>query len=160
MSNKTVIKPLALALGATFVTSLAGTTVANAADNPFSMTEFSSGYMVAEKAEGKCCREQFVEAERGEDHQIQHAYAAALQWQRKSTFSFSQPPTDHEQCDGSQCDAQQAELDWKREQLLIVGVLEQKADANEGNDDTHFDRHVATRYPAFSGVERALEHVG
>ena len=54
MSNKTVIKPLALALGATLVTSLAGTTVANAADNPFSMTELSSGYMVAEKAEGKC----------------------------------------------------------------------------------------------------------
>jgi uncharacterized low-complexity protein len=54
MSNKTVIKPLALALGATFITSLAGTTVANAAENPFSMTELSSGYMVAEKAEGKC----------------------------------------------------------------------------------------------------------
>ena len=54
MSNKTVIKPLAIALGATFVTSLAGTTIANAAENPFSMTEHSGGYMVAEKAEGKC----------------------------------------------------------------------------------------------------------
>ncbi|MEA2094216.1 MAG: hypothetical protein U9P11_06615 [Pseudomonadota bacterium] len=54
MSNKTVIKPLAIALGATFVTSLAGTTIANAAENPFSMTELSSGYMVVEKAEGKC----------------------------------------------------------------------------------------------------------
>jgi uncharacterized low-complexity protein len=54
MSNKSVIKPLAIALGATFVTSLAGTTIANAAENPFSMTELSSGYMVAEKAEGKC----------------------------------------------------------------------------------------------------------
>ena len=54
MSNKTVIKPLALALGATFVTSLAGTTIANAAENPFSMNELSSGYMVVEKAEGKC----------------------------------------------------------------------------------------------------------
>ena len=51
MSNKS-IKPLAIALGATFVTSLAGTSVANAAENPFSMTELSSGYMVA--AEGKC----------------------------------------------------------------------------------------------------------
>ncbi|MEN8802973.1 MAG: hypothetical protein ABF297_13460, partial [Thiogranum sp.] len=54
MSNKTVIKPLAIALGATFVTSLAGTTIANAAENPFSMNELSSGYMVVEKAEGKC----------------------------------------------------------------------------------------------------------
>ncbi len=54
MSTKTVIKPLAIALGATFVTSLAGTTIVNAAENPFSMTELSSGYMVAEKAEGKC----------------------------------------------------------------------------------------------------------
>ena len=54
MSNKTVIKPLAIALGATFVTSLAGTTIANAAENPFSMTELPSGYMVADKQEGKC----------------------------------------------------------------------------------------------------------
>jgi len=54
MSNKTVIKPLAIALGATFITSLAGTTIANAAENPFSMNELSSGYMVVEKAEGKC----------------------------------------------------------------------------------------------------------
>ena len=53
MSNKTTMKPLAIALGAAFVTSLAGTSVANAADNPFSMTELSSGYMVAGK-EGKC----------------------------------------------------------------------------------------------------------
>ncbi|WP_455235362.1 HvfA family oxazolone/thioamide-modified RiPP metallophore [Thiogranum longum] len=52
MSKKTAMKPLAVALGAAFVTSLAGTSVANAADNPFGMTELSSGYMVA--AEGKC----------------------------------------------------------------------------------------------------------
>ena len=52
MSKKTVMKPLSIALGAAFVTSLAGTTVANAADNPFGMKELSSGYMVAE--EGKC----------------------------------------------------------------------------------------------------------
>ena len=51
MSNKTM-KPIAIALGATFATSLAGTSIANAAENPFSMTELSSGYMVA--AEGKC----------------------------------------------------------------------------------------------------------
>ena len=54
MSNKTVKNPLALALGAAFVTSLAGASVANAAENPFSMTELSSGYMVADSHEGKC----------------------------------------------------------------------------------------------------------
>jgi uncharacterized low-complexity protein len=48
------MKPLSIALGAAFVASLAGTSVANAADNPFSMTELSSGYMVADSKEGKC----------------------------------------------------------------------------------------------------------
>ena len=54
MSKTTVMKPLSIALGAAFVASLAGTSVANAADNPFSMTELSSGYMVADSKEGKC----------------------------------------------------------------------------------------------------------
>jgi uncharacterized low-complexity protein len=48
MSEKTVIKPLAIAAGAAFVTTLASTTVANAAANPFAMQELSGGYMVAE----------------------------------------------------------------------------------------------------------------
>jgi hypothetical protein len=47
MSNKTFMKPLSVALGAAFITSLAGTSVASAADNPFGMTQLSSGYMVA-----------------------------------------------------------------------------------------------------------------
>jgi uncharacterized low-complexity protein len=54
MSKNTVMKPLSIALGAAFVASLAGTSVANAAENPFSMTELSSGYMVADSHEGKC----------------------------------------------------------------------------------------------------------
>ena len=54
MSQTSTKKPLAIALGAAFVTSLAGTPVANAAENPFAMSELSSGYMVAEMAEGKC----------------------------------------------------------------------------------------------------------
>jgi uncharacterized low-complexity protein len=48
------MKPLSIALGAAFVASLAGTSIANAAENPFSMTELSSGYMVADSQEGKC----------------------------------------------------------------------------------------------------------
>ena len=54
MSQKSTKKPLAIALGATFVTSLAATPIANATENPFAMSELSSGYMVAEMAEGKC----------------------------------------------------------------------------------------------------------
>jgi uncharacterized low-complexity protein len=54
MSQKSTKKPLAIALGAAFVTSLAATPVANAAENPFAMSELSSGYQVAEMAEGKC----------------------------------------------------------------------------------------------------------
>jgi uncharacterized low-complexity protein len=59
MSQKSTKKPLSIALGATFVTSLAATPVANAAENPFAMSDLSSGYMVAEMTEeksdeGKC----------------------------------------------------------------------------------------------------------
>lgn len=60
MYKKTSMKPLAVAMGAAVATSLAGTPVANAAENPFAMTELSAGYMVAENtpaqmpAEGKC----------------------------------------------------------------------------------------------------------
>ena len=54
MSQKVIKKPLAIALGAAFVTSLAGAPVANAAENPFAMSELSSGYVVAEMKEGKC----------------------------------------------------------------------------------------------------------
>ena len=54
MSQNSTKNPLAIALGAAFVTSLAATPVANAAENPFAMSELTSGYMVAEMAEGKC----------------------------------------------------------------------------------------------------------
>jgi uncharacterized low-complexity protein len=54
MSQKTTLKPLAIAAGAALATSLAATAPANAAENPFAMSELSSGYMVAEMAEGKC----------------------------------------------------------------------------------------------------------
>jgi uncharacterized low-complexity protein len=54
MSQVSTKKPLAIALGAAFVTSLAATPVANATANPFAMSELSSGYMVAEMKEGKC----------------------------------------------------------------------------------------------------------
>ena len=59
MSNeKKIMKPLSVAIGATFAASMAASTVANAApagDNPFAMSELQSGYMqLADKHEGKC----------------------------------------------------------------------------------------------------------
>lgn len=53
MAKKSTIKPLAAAIGTTFVVSLAASSVTSAATNPFAMNELSSGYMVAEET-GKC----------------------------------------------------------------------------------------------------------
>jgi uncharacterized low-complexity protein len=52
MSDKITLKPIAAALGTTFAVTLAASPLANAADNPFGLTNLGSGYMVAE--EGKC----------------------------------------------------------------------------------------------------------
>jgi uncharacterized low-complexity protein len=52
MSKKATISPLSVALGTVFTVSLANTAVTNAAENPFSMTPLSGGYMML--AEGKC----------------------------------------------------------------------------------------------------------
>jgi uncharacterized low-complexity protein len=55
MSQKNLHKSLAIAIGAAFVSTLAASPVVNASENPFSMSQLSSGYMVAEKGkEGKC----------------------------------------------------------------------------------------------------------
>ena len=61
MSKDTkIIKPLTIALGATFAASLAASNIATAAqtnaDNPFAMNDLNSGYMqVADShKEGKC----------------------------------------------------------------------------------------------------------
>ena len=53
MSKKNVLKPVAAALGTGFVVSLVASPIAQASENPFSMNELSSGYMMAD-AEGKC----------------------------------------------------------------------------------------------------------
>ena len=51
--KKKTLKPIATALGTTFVITLAASPIAQATENPFTMNELSSGYMVAD-AEGKC----------------------------------------------------------------------------------------------------------
>ena len=55
MDKKIQLKPVAAAIGATFAVSLAASPLANAAENPFSAVELTTGYMVADShAEGKC----------------------------------------------------------------------------------------------------------
>jgi uncharacterized low-complexity protein len=54
MAKKHQFKPIAAALGTTFAISLAASPIAGAAGNPFSVTAFESGYMVADSHEGKC----------------------------------------------------------------------------------------------------------
>ncbi len=54
MLKKRTLMPIMAALGTTFAVALAVSPIANAADNPFSLTEISGGYMVADQAEGKC----------------------------------------------------------------------------------------------------------
>ena len=53
MIKKPEIKPIAAAIGTVFVTSALYAVPASADENPFQMTELSSGYMVAEEHKGK-----------------------------------------------------------------------------------------------------------
>ena len=60
MSEKNKLNPVAAALVATFAASLSASSVIKAEENPFSTSDISSGYMIAEgncgdkKEEGKC----------------------------------------------------------------------------------------------------------
>ena len=56
MSQKKVVKPIAMAVGAALASSFAIGSVANAdgADNPFEMSALSAGYMLGGKGEGSC----------------------------------------------------------------------------------------------------------
>ena len=67
MDKKIQLKPVAAAIGATFAVSLAASPLANAADNPFSAVELTTGYMVADShAEGKCGESKGAEGKCGE----------------------------------------------------------------------------------------------
>jgi uncharacterized low-complexity protein len=53
--SKYRLNPIASALGITLVATVAATPIAQADQNPFGVSEMSSGYMLAEaEAEGKC----------------------------------------------------------------------------------------------------------
>lgn len=64
MNTKQTMKPLAVAIGAAVIGTLSTVPVANAEQNPFGLTELSSGYMTA--AEGKCGEEKDKEGKCGE----------------------------------------------------------------------------------------------
>ena len=58
MSKKTELKPLAAAVGAALATGAFAIPAASAQENPFEITTFSSGYMIAgSHGEGKCGEE-------------------------------------------------------------------------------------------------------
>ena len=72
MTDKNKSNLLAVALGTGFAVTLAASSIANAAENPFAATEYSNGYMVAAHhgEEGKCgegkCGEKEGEGKCGE----------------------------------------------------------------------------------------------
>ena len=69
MAEKSIItKPVAAALGVAFVASMAVSTSAVAADNPFAMADLDSGYMLADNHEGEegSCGEKDAEGSCGE----------------------------------------------------------------------------------------------
>ncbi len=52
-----ILKPLSIAMGATFALSMAASNIASATpagDNPFAMSELQSGYMQVAGKDGKC----------------------------------------------------------------------------------------------------------
>ena len=78
MSKKSNLKPIAAALGAAFAVSLAISPVANAADNPFGMTELSKdGYMIAAStAEHERKAKRYIR--RGKDRMSEGDYRGAI----------------------------------------------------------------------------------
>jgi uncharacterized low-complexity protein len=77
--SKKILKPIAAALGTTFVVSLAASPIVQAAENPFALNDLSSGYMVAEEgscgekkeAEGNCGEEKEGEGKCGEEKEAE-----------------------------------------------------------------------------------------
>jgi len=66
MSKKFNLSPVAAAVGVALTTGLCTIPAANAEQNPFALTELSSGYMVADNHEGKCGEGKTEEGKCGE----------------------------------------------------------------------------------------------
>jgi uncharacterized low-complexity protein len=69
MSKKFELKPISAVVGAALTASVIALPTANADENPFAMTELSSGYVVAGEAEGSCGEGKCGEGKCGEGKQ-------------------------------------------------------------------------------------------
>jgi uncharacterized low-complexity protein len=67
MSNKNKLNSIASMLGVTLVAAIAVSPVVQADQNPFSVSELSSGYMLADAEEGKCGEGKCGEGKCGDD---------------------------------------------------------------------------------------------
>jgi uncharacterized low-complexity protein len=67
MSKKFELKPISAVVGAALTASVIALPTANADENPFAMTELSSGYVVAGDAEGSCGEGKCGEGKCGEE---------------------------------------------------------------------------------------------
>lgn len=54
MKDNKVLNPIASAIGATFIVSLAASPLVNANENPFALNNLQNGYMVSEAEVQKC----------------------------------------------------------------------------------------------------------
>ncbi len=90
-------------------------------------------------------RQQRHHPRRREHRQVQHADPAALQHQRIAGALVAQTPPDHEQHDGRQRHAGQAELD--RQQAVVRRVFEQEGHPEEQDQDADPHHAVAAQQP-------------
>ena len=67
MSKKFELKPISAAIGAALTASVIALPTANADENPFTLTDLSSGFMVAGDAEGSCGEGKCGEGKCGEN---------------------------------------------------------------------------------------------
>jgi uncharacterized low-complexity protein len=70
MSKGSEVKSIAAVLGTTFAVSLAAAPFAQAAENPFGVTQFQAGYMVAGE-EGKCGGDKGAEGKCGAEKEAE-----------------------------------------------------------------------------------------
>ena len=82
-----------------------------------------------EQRERRRRRNQVVELERREDHEIEHADPATLERKRVAGAPFAQAPAESEQRDRADRNAGQPQLD--RRVHVLIGVAEKKRDAEE-----------------------------
>ena len=98
-----------------------------------------------EKREGERRRQEMEHAERGEDDEVQHAYAAALQSERVARARRPQAPSDREQRDPPGRDRRKPQLD--RHVHALVHVLEEEGDAEKQDDDAGLHEQVLCEQP-------------